>query len=458
VFGDWLYEQPKVPPFPPVRQQVHPGIFLAEKNDVTQTFFIEGHLAGELRDKDLPALEVMGDILGGGFQSRLMQRVRTQLGLAYEISATWGSNYDHPGLFEIGGSTKSSSTADTLKAVQDEIARIRSTEVTPDELETARQSALNSLVFAFDTKSKTLGRILNYEYYGYPKDFIDRYQKGLEAVTQADVLRGARDRVHPSDLTVVAVGRTTEFQKSLATLGLPVSSIDITTPEPTAEKPPGKTEAGSAADARKLLERAQEAVGGADKLAAVKDMVEVAEMRVDPSAGGVTMKRTDQWVAPTYFREDTILPFGTVVIYGDGKGGWMSTPQGQTPLGAAQLKPVQDKLLRLYFPLLLSDRLPGRTVTAAGDALDISDGQGNKVRLFIDEKTGMPAKIEYASENMGGPPSTIDEVFDAFEIINGVKVPKHMTVLQNGRKYADLVVQSVKLNSGLKPEELSRKP
>jgi zinc protease len=172
----------------------------------------------------------MGDILGGGFQSRLVQRVRTQLGLAYEISADWGANYDHPGVFEIGGSTKSASTAETLKAIQQEVERIRSSQVTADELETARQSALNSLVFAFDTNTKTLSRLLNYEYYGYPKDFIDRYQKGLEAVTRADVLRVAREHVHPADLTIVAVGKTDEFRESLATLGLPISSIDLTIP------------------------------------------------------------------------------------------------------------------------------------------------------------------------------------------------------------------------------------
>ncbi|HXM45441.1 MAG TPA: pitrilysin family protein [Bryobacteraceae bacterium] len=231
LFGGWNYEQPKVPPFPPVREKARPGIYLATKDDVTQTFFIEGHLGGRLDDQDLPALAVMGDILGGGFQSRLMQRVRTQLGLVYDISADWGADYDHPGLFEIEGSTKSASTADTLTAIQKEIERIRSSEVTEDELEAARQSALNGLVFAFDTKTKTLSRLLNYEYYGYPKDFIDRYEKALEAVTRADVLRVARKHVHPGDLTIVAVGRTDEFRESLATLDLPVSSIDLTIPK-----------------------------------------------------------------------------------------------------------------------------------------------------------------------------------------------------------------------------------
>ncbi|HUE04854.1 MAG TPA: pitrilysin family protein [Bryobacteraceae bacterium] len=460
LLGDWNYTQPRVPPFPPVREQAHPGIYLAKKDDVTQTFFSEGHLSGQRNDKDYPALEVMADILGGGFQSRLMERVRTQLGLAYDISADWSANYDHPGLFEIAGSTKSASTADTLKAVKEQIDRIRAAEVTSDELETARQTALNGLVFAFDTKTKTLGRVLNYEYYGYPKDFIDRFQKGLEAVTRADVLRAAQQRVRPADLTIVAVGKTDEFQQSLATLGLPVSSIDLTIPEPkSAPKAAAPASAADTAKARQLLARVQQAAGGADKLAAVKDMLEVAEFHVDPSMGGATMRRMDRWIAPSYFREDTTLPFGTVSIYGDGKTGWMSSPQGQAPLPPAQLKPVEDKLLRLYFPMLLSDRLPGRTVNLAGDnTLDISDGQGSSVRLFIDETTNLPAKVEYNSPAMKGPPSAIEETYEEFADVDGMKLPKRLTITQNGHKYADVVIESVKLNTGLKPDDLSKKP
>jgi predicted Zn-dependent peptidase len=459
LFGDWNYQQPAVPPFPPVREKAQPGIYVAQKDDVTQTFFVEGHLGGELKDKDFPSLEVMADILGGGFQSRLMQRVRTQLGLAYEISADWGANYDHPGLFEIGGSTKSASTAETLKAIQEEIERIRASDVSADELETARQTALNSLVFAFDTRAKTLGRLLNYEYFDYPKDFIDRYQKGLEAVTRADVLRVAREHVHVADLTVVAVGKADEFQKSLATLGLPVSSIDLTIPEAKPEPAP-KADAAGAEKGKQLLGRVQQAVGGADKLAAVKDMVEVATFHLDPSAHGTDMKRTDKWVAPSFLREDTQLPFGAISLYSDGKTGWMANPQGSSPLPPEQMKPVRNKLLKLYFAMLLSDRLPGRTVSPAADgALDISDEQGDTVRLFIDQKTGLPAKVEYTTPSMGSmPATTIDETFDAFEEVNGIKVPKHISIVRDGHKYAEVTIDSLKINTGLKPEDLSKKP
>ena len=237
LFAGWTVARPPVPPFPTAREQAAPGIHLAVKTDVAQTFFSVGHLGGDLRDKDYPALEVMADILGGGFRSRLFQRVRTRMGDAYEIGADWGANYDHPGLFEISGSTKSASTVETLKAIREEVEKIRTVEVGDDELNTAKQTALNSLVFAFDTRAKTLGRLLTYEYFGYPKDFIQQYQKALAAVTKADVLRVARQRLHPESFTVVAAGNPQEFGQPLTALGGSVKTIDLTIPEPGGKQP-----------------------------------------------------------------------------------------------------------------------------------------------------------------------------------------------------------------------------
>ena len=219
LFADWTYRQPPVPPFPEVTAKAAPGIYLAAKDDVTQTFFSIGHLGGVLKDKDYPALEVMGDILGGGFPSRLFQRIRTKLGYVYSISAGWGANYDHPGIFTISGSARSNATADTFQAIKEEVERMRSVEVSDQELKTAKETVENGFVFNFDTRSKTLSRMMTYEYFGYPKDFIFQYQKAIAAVTKADILRVAKQYVHPQDLVTVAVGNPKEFGKPLETLG-----------------------------------------------------------------------------------------------------------------------------------------------------------------------------------------------------------------------------------------------
>ena len=192
LFDGWTVKQEPVPPFPPVTAKPAPGVYLASKQDVTQTSFALGHLGGELRDPNFPALSVMSNILGGSFSGRLFKNVRTRLGLAYSISGGWGATFDHPGLFEVSGSTKSSSTVDTIQAALNEVNKMRTAEVTDQELDTAKQSVLNSFVFFFDSPSKTLTRVVTYDYYGYPKDFIFQYQKGVQAVTKADVLRVAK--------------------------------------------------------------------------------------------------------------------------------------------------------------------------------------------------------------------------------------------------------------------------
>lgn len=229
LFADWNPEQSPVPAFPQVTAKPTPAVFLAEKADVTQTFFSLGLLSGTLRDPDYPALEVAVNILGSGFTSRLMSQIRTKLGLAYSIGAGWGASYDHPGTFRIVGSTKSSSTADAILAARSELEKMRTAEVTEQELKSAKDAVLNGFVFFFDSPAKTLSRVLRYEYFGYPKDFLFQYQKRVAAVTRADVLRVMRQHIDPANLSIVAVGNPKDFGKPLTDIGK-VEKIDLSIP------------------------------------------------------------------------------------------------------------------------------------------------------------------------------------------------------------------------------------
>jgi len=462
LFADWTVKQPPVPPFPPVSAKTAHGIFLATKPDVDQTFFAIGHLGGELRDKDFPALQVMADILGGGFQSRLVQRVRTKLGYAYDVSAGWGANYDHPGLFQISGSTKSASTVEAIKAIQEEVDRIRTTEVSEEELTSAKDTVANSFVFNFDTPAKTLNRILRYDYFGYPRDFIDQYQRAIQAVTRADVLRVAREHIKPEAFTDVLVGNPQQFGTPLNALGLPVVPIDLTIPDPAGAKAeaPAKTDAASLERGKRLLQHVQEAVGGADQLAAVHDFTESVVLSMAAMPPNLKIQQLNLWLAPDQFRQESQLPFGKIIVSSDGKTGWMSTPQqGLKTMPEAQLKQVREELFRNYFTLLLSDRDPNRTVSSAEDGvIEISDDDNNSAKLTIDMKTGLPAKLTYREAGPMGPPATMDESFTDFDNVGGLRVPKTVTVARDGAKYAEVSVTQYKLNSGVKSEDITRKP
>ncbi len=75
---------------------------------------------------------------------------------------------------------------------------------------------------------------------------------------------------------------------------------------------------------------------------------------MDPSAGGMKMRQVIRVLLPNQLREDQELPFGTIVVYTDGKTGWLSTPQGAMPMPAEVLKQAQGEIFRDLIGLMLS--------------------------------------------------------------------------------------------------------
>lgn len=455
LFAGWVAGQQPIPPLPPVTKEAAPGVYFAQKDDTTQTFFQIGLMGTTLRNKDFPALSVMADILGGGFNSRLLNHIRTQLGYAYNISAYWGADYAFPGLFTISGSTKSATTVATLEAVRSDLDKIRTAPVTAAELQTSKDKVLNSFVFNFDRPSKTLNRMLTYDYYGYPEDFIFEYQKGVGATTAADVLRVAQQHIDPARLTFVAVGNSKDFGEPLSALKLPVKAIDLTIPEPKA--PEAKMDAASIEKGRQLLKRALEAAGGAAKLAAVKDVSETVEMTMG-AMGGVKIRQTNRKIGASVFRQDMEAPFGKQSVYFDGHSGWIVTPQGSMAIPAPVAAQVRASLFRDWFSLLLSDAGPARTIHYGGEGMvEIADKSGNRVKVKFDEATGLPSSELYTQRGAGGS-HQIEEQLSDYREVDGIRMPFKVTILQGGQPFGQGVVEQVKLNSGLTAEELSKKP
>jgi hypothetical protein len=457
LFADWKVEQPPAPPFPPLAAKPAPGVYFAPREDVTQTFFSIGHLGGTLRDPDYPALEVAANILGEGFSSRLVSRIRTQLGYAYSIGASWSANYNHPGTFRIGGSTKSMTTVETVQAIREEVDKLRTTEVTVRELDEAKQAVLNSFVFNFDSPAKTLNRVMRYEYFGYPKDFLFQYQKAISAVTRADVLRVAKEKLRPEDLAIVAVGNPKEFGKPLTTLGK-VTDLDLTIPEPKQEL--SKSDAGSLARGKQLLQRAQQAMGGAESLAAVKDATYAAELALEAAAGGIKIKQVSMYLAPGHLRQEQEVPFGKIIAYTDGKTGWLSTPQGVQPMPAEVMKQSQGEIFREPYALMLSDRDASRIVNAVGEnKVEISGPGGDpRVTIEFDPATGLPARETYIELGQGGAPAETADIFSDWREVGGIRLPFKAIQLENGIKMLEAMVSEYKINGGLVAAELSKRP
>lgn len=210
-----------------------PGVYFIDKEDVNQSNISILGLGVDRRNPDIATIAVMNEILGGGFGSRLFQKVRTQLGLAYAVDGGLGFDYDHPGSFEVNAMTKSVSTVDATKAAEAEIAGLNTHPFTDEELKRAKDDILSSFLFRYDTKDKVLDERERLEFYGYPADYLETYQAAIEKVTLADLASAAKKYIHPEKMAVLVVGNGPEIKPGLDALGLgPVKMIDITIPQP----------------------------------------------------------------------------------------------------------------------------------------------------------------------------------------------------------------------------------
>ncbi len=233
AFGDWpkgeKIEEPKIAIAPE-----KPGIYVVDKNDVNQSSIRMIGMGIERKDPDYFALQVMNEIFGGGFSSRLFVNLRTKAGLAYAVGGGVGSNWDHPGLTILEIGTKTETTTEAIKGLWEQVDLLKKEAPSALEMKRAKDAILNSFIFNFDTPAKVLREQQTYEFYGYPSDFLERYRAGVEKVTSADVLRVANKYIHKDELKVLVVGNASEFEKPLAALGT-VTPIDITIPAPEAK-------------------------------------------------------------------------------------------------------------------------------------------------------------------------------------------------------------------------------
>jgi zinc protease len=224
----WKKGKPSTLPWPKVNYEFKSTVNYVEKPDVNQSNIMLGHIGGLMNNPDLPALNIMNQILS--FE-RMFKRIRTDEGLAYSVWGDYGATYIYPGVFSCGAQTKSQSTVYAVNIMLQELKKITEQEVNDDELARAKDGYLNSYVFNFESKSQVVNRLMSLAYYGYPLDFTDKQKAGVEKVTKADVLRVAKKYVQPGQVQILVVGKKEDFDKPLSTLGT-VNVIDITIPAP----------------------------------------------------------------------------------------------------------------------------------------------------------------------------------------------------------------------------------
>jgi zinc protease len=220
-----------------------PGVYFVNKEDVNQSDVEIVGLGIDRHSPDVPSLAMMNDVFAGGFASRLFQKVRTQLGLAYEVGGGLAFGWDHPATFQTVVLTQSATTVQAIQESYKVLDSLATQPITDEELKRAKDNILNSFLFRYDTKNKVLAERVRLEFYGYPPNYLETYKAALEKVTVADLNAAAKKYIHPDKYAVLVVGNGSEIKPGLDELKMgPVHNIDVTIPQPGAPAGAEKSE------------------------------------------------------------------------------------------------------------------------------------------------------------------------------------------------------------------------
>ena len=455
VFQGWEPAEIDIPEKPKVPEAYGKRIALVNKEDVNQTNIRMGHMGWLRKNEDYPALVVMSQILGIGFSSRLINSIRVEKGLAYSVGNNYGAGYDVPGVFLIACGTKSEATVMAIEAILVEVEKMRSEEVSDQELKQAIDGFMNSSVFDYDTKGEILSRALRYEYYDYPQDFVEQLMAGIREVTKADVKRVAAEYLHPDKFTLIAVGKASDFDKPLSTLG-DVTEVDITIPPPSPEPVPEAGEAETA-KAKAILADVIEAHGGLDKLKSVKNIITKGKMVVNTPGGMMELDGEVTIVLPTKARADLSMPAMGVRmsrIY-DGQSAWMVAPHGVQDLPTAFVEEGKKEIFRDSIPLLAyvsNEEVSAQYLGAEdvngkmADVILISDTPADTLKLFIDQETKYIIKKEFQALTEQGPAER-EEFLDDYREVSGVMIAFHTVLVDNGEQSAEITFSEAMINA-----------
>jgi zinc protease len=210
---------------PPFRGAAAPGVYLVDKQAAQATIKM-GAPGVKRPHPDYDPLAVASYVFGdGGFTSRLMEKVRSNEGLAYGVDSDVGSDYNRQATVGVSLQTKVETGAYAVKIVLEEMEKMARQGITDAELQRAKDGLIKSLPSMFDTPIATARIFAQGEIWKRDPDHYVNYVKTLEKMTKEEVNAAFRKYFNKDSMRIVVVGPKETLLKKDARSGLSLSSL-----------------------------------------------------------------------------------------------------------------------------------------------------------------------------------------------------------------------------------------
>ena len=210
-FGSWEARGSVLPPPPPVPNEPAPGIYFITL-PFSQASVQMGQLGVPRLTPDYPAIDIFNEIFGSsGFGSRLMQKVRTELGLTYGVYGAISPGTVR-GVNSIFLQTKADSVAPAIKESLAVLQGLQAEVPRREEMEEKKTALRNSYILNFDSLDEIAIRRARLKLLEYPADYDQTYLPKIGAVTPEDVRTVAQSRWDEGKFVVVVVGNEAAYK------------------------------------------------------------------------------------------------------------------------------------------------------------------------------------------------------------------------------------------------------
>lgn len=203
----WL-DSSEEPAPPLVIPQPHPELprYSHVPRDIAQTHVVFGSTTVPHGDPRRYTLLLVNTIMGGGMSSRLFQRVREEMGLAYSIQ-TFHAFHADTGMHGVYVASAPEVAAEAVMAIRDELAAVAAGGLTGEELASGKNQLKGQVTIAMESVSSRMYRAAGAELYGEPYRTIDEVLAAIDAIEPGEVARVCAEFFDPGRQTVLSLGR-----------------------------------------------------------------------------------------------------------------------------------------------------------------------------------------------------------------------------------------------------------
>lgn len=175
------------------------------ERDSQQTHLVFGSSTVPHADPRRYPLMLIDTLLGGGMSSRLFQRIREELGLAYSVY-TFQSFHVHAGVHGVYVATAPETAKQAIAAVREELARVAGEGIAEAELQMGKQQLKGQITLSMESVSSRMYRAAGVELFGEPYIPIDEVLAKIDAITVEDTKSVCAEFFPPERQTLVSLG------------------------------------------------------------------------------------------------------------------------------------------------------------------------------------------------------------------------------------------------------------